>query len=417
MSDDFSNDEQSFSSGGAGDDEGSGASFSADDLFDSPDLVGDGDPWKAADEPSMLQPDGEVIDSKSTDEEAAEVEAAPEEQSDAGDEKPPASQTPPSKQLQFKVGDKMVALDETAIIEWKVDGKPAPVAVKDLLQNYAGKVAWDKRLNEVALERKAVRTEKETFDGDRERHKKLILDLHTKTREGKMLEAVSSLVQMTGLKVDPREYVKQLRESLVEQAQQLAQMSPEDRARYELQEEREYLRSQQQHWEQQQQAEQARKAFEQRVAKVTQESGMSADEFSETYSWLKGQVKANGGDPNAVTPEYVAQHTANKKAYETARDAIRAVEPDLIAENGTVKDEARRDKLAALVKAHPEFTPEEFAEMYRESRKSKLATTVSKKVQKAPTPTAATAALRAKPKQQREVNVLKAEYSEEDLRW
>jgi hypothetical protein len=348
-----------------------------------------------------------------------QVEAGGEEpEAEAGDDKeaeqknPPA--TPPAKQLKFKVGDKEVDLDETASVEWKVDGKPTPVAIKDLLTNYAGKVAWEKRLNDVALERKQVRTEKETFSGERDRHRSLITDLHKKVGEGKMLEAVSSLVQMTGLKVDPREYVTQLRSKLIEQAQQLAAMSEEDRARHELNEEREYLRAQQQSWQQRLQAEQAKKAFEQRVATVIQKSGMSEDEFAETYGWIKERVAGSGGDPNQVTPEYVAEHKATKQAYETARDAIAAVEPDLI-DGHVVKDEAKWDRLAALAKAHPEFTAEEFAEMYRETRKSKLANSVSKKVNKAPTRTAATAAIKAKPKPQR--NSMNEAFTEADFEW
>jgi hypothetical protein len=80
-----------------------------------------------------------------------------------------------------------------------------------------------------------------------------------------------------------------------------------------------------------------------------------------------------------------------------------------------VKDEAKWDRLAALAKAHPEFTAEEFAEMYRETRKSKLANSVSKKVNKAPTRTAATAAIKAKPKTQR--NSVNEAFTEADFEW
>jgi hypothetical protein len=142
---------------------------------------------------------------------------------------------------------------------------------------------------------------------------------------------------------------------------------------------------------------------------------MSEDEFAETYGWIKERVAGQGGDPNQVTPEYVAEHKATKKAYETARDAIAAVEPDLI-DGVVVKDEAKWDRLAALAKAHPEFTAEEFAEMYRETRKSKLASAVSKKVNQAPTRTAATAAIKAKPKPQ-DADFRKAQYTDADFEW
>ena len=388
------------------------------DAFESDpsDLPGDAE---TGEDDAFMGSGADEAATKATGSEEQEVEAGETAEATGDDKKgeqknPPA--TPPAgKQLKFKVGDgKEVDLDETAQVEWKVDGKPTPIAIKDLLQNYSGKVAWEKRLNDVALERKQVRTEKETFSGERDRHRNLITDLHKKVGEGKMLEAVSSLVQMTGLKVDPRQYVTQLRSKLIEQAQQLAAMSDEDRARHEINEEREYLRAQQQDWTQRQQAEQSRKAFEQRVATVIQKSGMSEDEFGETYNWIKERVAGQGGDPNQVTPEYVAEHKATKQAYETARDAIAAVEPDAI-DGQVVKDEAKWDRLAALAKAHPEFTAEEFAEMYRETRKAKLAKTVSKKVNQAPTRTAATAAIKAKPKTQR--GSLNDAFTEADFEW
>jgi hypothetical protein len=234
------------------------------DAFESDvsDLPGaPGDEETADDDAFMATGSDEPVTKGPSDEEQVEAggeEPEAEADTEAEQKNPPA--TPPGKQLKFKVGDKEVDLDETAQVEWKVDGKPTPIAIKDLLQNYSGKVAWEKRLNDVALERKTLRGEKETFSGERDRHRSLITDLHKKVGEGKMLEAVSSLVQMTGLKVDPREYVTQLRGKLIEQAQQLAAMSEEDRTRHELNEEREYLRAQQQSWQQRIQSEQAKKA-------------------------------------------------------------------------------------------------------------------------------------------------------------
>lgn len=327
-----------------------------------------------------------------------------------------AAQAATAKQFAFKQGEQEIKLDETALLPVKADGKVQEVPLKELVNNYAGKVAWDKRMNDAAMLRKQVTQERTGFEAEREKHKSLITNLHSKMKEGKTLEAVSSLVQMTGLKIDPREYVKSLRESWIAQAQQLAQLSPEDRARFEFEEDREYFKAQQQSWQQQREAEQAAKAFEQRVANVIQQSGMTHEEFEETQQFLAERTRAEGGDPKLITPEKVAEHKKMVRAYTTARDAIAAVDPDAV-ENGLVKDDDRWNKLAALVTAHPEFSAEEFAEMYREARKSKQAAAVSKKVTKAPTPTAATAALRAKPKQQADVDVTKAPFTAADFEW
>ncbi len=330
--------------------------------------------------------------------EAAATEAAsPEEQTANAEANTPQQQAADAvRKLKLKAGDREVELEENAQLEWKVDGKPTPVTVRELLDNYAGKVAYEKRFQQVANDRKAYDADRKTFEAARDRQKSLVLDMYEKTKAGKTFEAVQSLIDMTGLKVDARDYVKQLRESLIGQAKQLAEMSDEQRAVHELNEERDYLKAQYAKLSQQREQEEAQKAFQTRLATVAEQNGVPYDEFAQTHEWLRQQVRANNGDPNTITPEYVVEHRRNLKAYEVARDAIAAVEPELVRD-GLITDEARWDKLAQLAKAHPEIDAQEFAQLYRDSRQKKNAVAAAKKLEKAPVSTPAKASIR-KPK-------------------
>ena len=65
------------------------------------------------------------------------------------------------KMIKAKFQDYEIDLDEEALVPVKVNGKEEMVAVKDLMGNYSGKVAWDKRFTEIDKMRKQATTDTE----------------------------------------------------------------------------------------------------------------------------------------------------------------------------------------------------------------------------------------------------------------
>lgn len=327
----------------------------------------------------------------------------------------PAPTAAAARTLKVLAGDTAVDLAENATLEWKVDGKQTPVTIRELLDNYAGKAGWEKRYQAVANDRKAFDSERRNFESSRDRQKSLVVDMYEKTKAGKTFEAVQSLIEMTGLKVDAREYVKQLRTSMIEQAQSMAGMTPEQRQVQEANEEREYIAAKYEKLNQQRAQEEAGKAFQAHMATVAEQNGVPYDELAQTMEYLKQAIRTSGGNPTQITPEYAVEHRRDVKAYEIARDAIAAIEPELLKGN-LITDEARWDKLAKLAKAHPEFDAKEFADIYRESRQKKQAQAAVKKVTTAPGSTAAKASIR-KPKDRTADALDFSKISKEDAIW
>jgi hypothetical protein len=103
------------------------------------------------------------------------------------------------------------------------------------------------------------------------------------------------------------------------------------------------------------------------------------------------------------------------RSFEFARDAIKAVEPELIKDNW-VQDEARWEKLAELARKFDDISSEEFVEIYRESRKKKDAIAVSQKLADSPTSTPAKGSARAKAKTRHDPLDLN-QISEDDAIW
>jgi hypothetical protein len=302
---------------------------------------------------------------------------------------------PKAKTLSFKAGEQALEVPETAMVPVKVDGKTVEVPVTELMANYSGKVAWDKRFSDLTNERRSFASERQKFVGTQERSQKLLQDLHKSIGSGDTFGAIASLVAVSGLegKIDPRKYVAELRNSLFEQAQKLAELSPEERGQLEAREEYEYTKKQLEELRQAREREQSEYQAQVGFAKKLQEHSLQAEDLQKSWDYLIEDGQKHGIDPHKLGPEDLLQYTLSVREFETAIGALKSVSDD-VAENRQYQDEAVR-----LLRAYPGTTKEQLAEIFREAIGQKRSDAVSKKVQKAPisTPASAKAKAQAKP--------------------
>lgn len=316
------------------------------------------------------------------------------------------------KKLAFKHGDTVAELLEDAVVEWKVDGKPQPVALKDLLTNYSGKVAWEKRFNEVAEQRKQFGELSTSFEAERARHKTAINDMHKAASEGRTLDAVAAMLRLTNTKQNPREYLKTFRGGLMKQAEEMAKLTPEQREAFENREEIAYLKSEHAQTQQQREREQAASAFNERVVKAIKSAETTTDEYVTTRDWLQAngqKLLGNEWDPSVhLTPEYVANQIRDVRDYKNAREALDAVDPEL------VKNETVWKQAVDFLRSNRDWTAEDLKDVYRQATQEKRSQTLSKKVAKAPVATTAKASV-AKPKKSAREDF--SSFDESDLAW
>ncbi len=297
-----------------------------------------------------------------------------------------------AKPLTFTVDGKPVALNDTAETEWKVDGKSEKVKLKDLLDNYAGKVAYDKRFQELSEQKKGFHTESSRFQQDRERHKALITDMHKATSEGRVFDAVANMLEMTGLdkKMNVDQYVSELRNALIKQADEFRGLSPEQRQLRELREKQEHLQSKHDRFTQARSAEQAQLAFHTRVDKAIESVKSNPEEFVNTRNFLVGQYQERKWDPRTITPERVAEQIRDVRDYKTVKEAMEAVDPTL------TKNESLWEQTVHLMRANPTWTSEDIKEIFQKAIGAKRSSAVSAKLAKSPTSTVAKAATKGK---------------------
>ncbi len=320
---------------------------------------------------------------------------------------------PAPKILKLKTESGLVDLSEAAEVDWKVDGKVEKVKLRELLDNYAGKTSYDRKFQELATQRKGFQEESTSFERSRERHKTLIQDMHKATSEGRVFEAVASMLEMTGLdsKVDAKKYVSELREALVKHAQALAGMTPEQRRIAELQEEQAHQTSKLTRLTQQREQEQAERAYHDRVTKAIDSVGSTPAEFVQTRDFMVDFYKRQGQDPAQVTPEVIAQQIRDVRDFSLVKRAMESVDPELS------KNQQLWKWAVETFRANPKWTEDDVKEVFQKSVGAKRSKAISQKIAKQPTATIAKAAIKGKTVSKQSDAEDFSSFSEADLTW
>lgn len=327
---------------------------------------------------------------KTAGQEAEDATAETEEKSDEEPKaKTPPASIPAAKTYSFKVNGKDVALDETATVEHKVDGKKVAITVKDLLTNYAGTIPLNKRFSELDVERKKLAQTSSEFESKQVRYGNLLKDMHSHITGGRLFQGVANLLELAGSKVDPRQFVSELRKGLIEQAQQMATMSEHERALAEEREAREYTQSRYERLLAERDERAAQAAHHEAVTAEMARIGATMEEYAETKAFLE-QAKKSGQFRDEITPTVVANLIKDTKIYQGVRKALTDAGFDYSKEQQLERD------VAQLAKQHPEWTEDDLRDVVSRAATFKRGTSASQKIAKAPVATVVAAAAKAK---------------------
>ena len=82
-------------------------------------------------------------------------------------EKEETPEEPKGKAVRFKNGDNSVDVEEDSTVAVKVNGKKEFVPLKELMSNYSGQQAWDKKFGEFEGEKQKFAEERDSFENQR----------------------------------------------------------------------------------------------------------------------------------------------------------------------------------------------------------------------------------------------------------
>jgi hypothetical protein len=137
-----------------------------------------------------------------------------------------------SKKLRMRMGEELFNVDSDASFKVKVDGKNEDVPLQELINNYSGKTAWDKKFTEIGKEKKTLEVEKAQVTRQSEELKahvaKALAPLRTK--DGNPMDSLLYLVEMSG--DDPYNAYRRIMESNLGELGRLMDMGDVERELY-----------------------------------------------------------------------------------------------------------------------------------------------------------------------------------------
>lgn len=244
------------------------------------------------------------------------------------------------KELQAFLDEQEYKVPASARFKAKVDGEEQEVELQELLNNYSGKQAWDKKFTDLDKERK-------NYQSDLEIVNKYIGEFANKSKNDPV-EALEFLAEQIGL--DPFEYRKTLRTQLLNKYGSYAQMDEQEREMFNQKEELEYLRRRQQTQLEMHQRQQAQQELEVKYQQLEESHGINSDRRNDIVNQLQ---EAGYKD---ISPELVVQAHVAFQNQDRAFAALEKVNPEFIADNNKLK------MLESLLSGNSSISDEELYE-------------------------------------------------------
>lgn len=267
--------------------------------------------------------------------------AAGRDDDDSAEKEKPESKPKP-KVHKFRSGEDEHALGGDSVVSVVVDGKKEEVPLQELINNYSGKVGYDRKFSELAAEKKAHEKTVAAMDS-------MVKNLFEKAQKNPE-DAWDFLAELTGK--DPVEFKADLLRKQRAEALRLAEMSDEDFEKYLKDASLSWRERRLERKDSETKAAREQAEREQKTAEMRKQYGISDDRYESAHKIAKDYLK--GQEP---TPDQVLYAERYITALETIRESVPALEShdkfDNIVED-IVQDMLRhpsmtRDKLQALL--------------------------------------------------------------------
>lgn len=249
------------------------------------------------------------------------------------------------KKISAKYGEDVLDIPSNALIPHKVDGEPVEIPLQELLNNYSGKQAWDKRFSELDVERKEYQKERDLVE-------RYVNDFAKLAAGDDKMAAMEYLAEFAG--VNPVEFRRQLREQVLEKYGTYSQMSEIERKALDQEEELSYHRKLQESENSKAEEQKAVQELQNRLDAIQETHNISEDELKAAYDELSGDYDGE------ITPEVLEKYVVNRNAWFSAKSAVSEVAPELIEQEGFVED------IADIVLSNPDLDADDIAEIISE---------------------------------------------------
>ena len=274
------------------------------------------------------------------------------------------------KKLLGKYGDDEMEIASETLFKHKVDGDDVDVSLQELLNNYSGKISYDKKFQEFSENKKDFDEYKADYDQDINLINGYINDFASKLKSNDALGALSYFAEFSGM--EPHDFKRQLLDQLTPEIERRTLLTPEQHENERLVEKNEYLSRQQESEVIKRQEEQANDALWSEIRNLQEAHSISDENFEAAYQEL-----ADSDFDGQINPEAVAEYYVHSTAFVKSEEVLSEVNPDLVNDDNIV------ESLQKVIVENPSFDNNDLIDIVQEvygNAKKEASKTVSKKV-------------------------------------
>ncbi len=233
---------------------------------------------------------------------------------------------PKAGKIKIRVGDDLYGLEPDTSVRVKVDGAYKDVPIAELVNNYSGKEAYDKKFTEIGNMRKEVETKTQTIAKKEEfvnTVAKTVKEIVSDPSKDPY-EAVAYLAELMG--VPTPDLHKRSLESRLDELSKLLDMTDMERENYFLKKETDYLRSRQDARMKQEVETQESQKFMTHVDTLRGKHNVSEEKFVEAMDELE---QFYGEGSAQVTPEFVVEYAVLRPYLEKTKSLVQPYLEDI----------------------------------------------------------------------------------------
>ena len=282
--------------------------------------------------------EGKVVKEDGKKEPKKEAKKEEKEESDDEEEEAPLKENDPndikqnkeSKKLRMRMADgELYNIDSDATVKVKVDGELTDVPVQELINNYSGKTAWDKKFTEIGKEKKNLEIERNTITKQKDQ---LLNHLNQalgpiKDPSKNPIDSLLYLVEMSG--EDPYAAYRRIMEANLDELGQLMDMSETERELFFHKKKDELHSNVNKKRQDKLQKEQVFNQTVQKVDALRQARNVTEDQFVDASEELEEIYKNSKLDVNSITDEAVVDYASLKPHIATVTKLIAPYEENI----------------------------------------------------------------------------------------
>lgn len=261
-----------------------------------------------------------------------------------------------AKKLKIRMSDGLYGIESDAKVRVKIDGDYQEVPMQELINNYSGKTAWDKKFTEIGNKNKELEIKEQQV----EKRAKVLTDTvgevisHFTDINKNPVDALTFLADKSGQ--DPFTIWKRTLEANLDEIEKLMSMDEVGRENYYLKKEKEFRTKSE---EARKEAFQKEQAYNQALTKLDslrQAHGVSEEQFLQALD----ELESDGTDTSKMSDEALVDYASLKPHVTTVQDVLEPYEDSLNDSNYSKVVQ----KLAKELRSG-EFTKEQLIEWAR----------------------------------------------------